>query len=60
MSDFEDRYRKWHTYMSYIKSTFRIASCVTVLWMAPFTELISCLAFGFLLAELVGIVEEWV
>ena len=60
MNDFEDRYRKWHTYMSYIKSTLRIASCVTVLWIAPFTELISCLAFGLLCAELVGIAEEWV
>ena len=60
MSDFENRYRKWHTYMSYVKSAIRIAACLTVLWIAPFTELISCLAFGFFIAEVIGILEEWV
>lgn len=60
MSDFENNYRKWHTLMSYIKSTVRIAGCVTVLWLAPFTDLISCLAFAFLIAELIGVAEEWV
>jgi hypothetical protein len=60
MSDFENRYRKWHTYMSYIKSTVRIGSCVAVLYLAPFADLISCIAFSFLIAELIGIAEEWV
>ena len=60
MSDFENRYRKWHTYMSYIKSTVRIGGCVTVLYMTSFTDLISCIAFSFLVAEIIGIAEEWV
>jgi hypothetical protein len=60
MSDFENNYRIWHTYMSYIKSAVRIAGCATVLWIAPFAELICCLAFAFLVAEIIGIVEEWV
>jgi hypothetical protein len=60
MSDFEQNYRKWHTYMSYIKSAVRIAACIIVLWVAPFTDLISYLAFGFLIAEIIGIAEEWV
>lgn len=60
MSDFENRYRKWHTYMSYIKSTVRIGGCVAVLYLAPFTDLISCIAFSFLVAEIIGIAEEWV
>lgn len=58
MSEFEQRYRTWHTKMSYIKSAIRIAGCITVLWIAPFTDLISCLAFSFLLAEIIGIAEE--
>jgi len=60
MNDFESRYRIWHTRLSFIKSACRIAACVTVLWMAPFVELISCLAFGFLIAEIIGIAEEWI
>lgn len=60
MSDFEYNYRKWHTFMSYIKSAVRIAACVVVLWLAPFTDLISYLALGFLIAEMIGIAEEWV
>ena len=46
--------------MSYIKSALRIGGCVTILWLAPFSDLISCLAFSFLVAEVVGILEEWV
>ncbi len=60
MSDFESKYRSWHATMSYIKSAVRIAACITVLWLAPFTDLVSCLAFGFLIAEIIGIAEEWV
>ena len=60
MSDFENRYRKWHTYMSYIKSAVRIGGCVAVLYLVPFADLISCIAFSFLIAELIGIAEEWV
>ena len=60
MSDFETNYHKWHTYMSYIKSTVRIGGCVAVLYLAPFADLISCIAFSFLIAELIGIAEEWV
>lgn len=60
MNDFENKYRNWHTSCSYVKSAIRIAGCVTVMLMVPFGEMINCLAFSFFLAELVGILEEFV
>jgi len=54
---FETKYRTWHTYMSYLKSGIRIlafAGLVLTLTDARLT------AGMLLIAELVGIVEEWV
>jgi hypothetical protein len=56
--DFETKYRSWHTKLSYTKSAARIAACLGVLLDLPDGTLI--LACGLLLAELVGIMEEWV
>lgn len=57
MSDFVENYRKWHTYMSYAKSVVRIVGCffaaqglISLQWFALFI----CIA------EVIGIVEEWV
>jgi hypothetical protein len=60
MSDFENKYRVWHKYMSYIKSSVRIAGCVAIMWVGNFSDLAFGLAFAFLIAELIGIAEEWV
>lgn len=57
MSDFESRYRKWHTYMSYIKSGIRIIA-FGGLALGLFGVVVS--ATLLLIAEVVGIVEEWV
>ena len=57
MSDFEDRYRKWHTYMSYVKSAIRIVAfggLAAGFFVAEITAVL------LLIAELVGIAEEWV
>ncbi len=57
MSDFETRYRKWHTYMSYVKSGIRIVAfggLALGLIGAAFTATL------LLIAELVGVAEEWV
>jgi hypothetical protein len=57
VSDFEDRYRKWHTYMSYAKSAVRIVGCFLAV-----QSIISLEWFAFFIgvAEIVGILEEWV
>jgi len=55
-SDFEKSYRAWHTSVSYIKSAVRIVSCA----IALYDNSMVILATGLLIAELVGIVEEWV
>ena len=55
-SDFETKYRTWHTRLSYIKSAVRIAACAIALYDSS----IAVLAAGLLIAELVGIAEEWV
>jgi hypothetical protein len=57
-NEFENNYKNWHTYWSYLKSAIRIAGCITVLWYVPFNDMLACLAFSFLLAELIGILEE--
>lgn len=58
--DFENKYRNWHTYWSYLKSAIRIAGCLTVMYYAPYGELLSILACTFFFAELIGILEEFV
>jgi len=55
-SDFEKSYRAWHTGVSYMKSAVRILSCAIALYDSS----VYILATGLLIAELLGIVEEWV
>lgn len=59
MNDFENKYRDWHTKLSYVKSAVRIASCLLVMVLLPVLHPVSIFAFGFFIAELVGIAEEW-
>jgi hypothetical protein len=55
--DFQHGYRTWHTRLSYAKSTVRIIGCaLALLW----PDAITVLAISLLLAELVGIAEEWI
>jgi len=61
MSEFENRYRKWHTICSYVKSGVRLAAagwamCLTYPGETHYAVLV--LAGGFFLAELIGILEE--
>jgi hypothetical protein len=59
MSDFENRYRKWHTICSYIKSGVRlVAAAVAVAYHTDASYAMLVLAGGFFLAELIGILEE--
>jgi hypothetical protein len=58
MSNFETNYRKWHTRLSYIKSAARIIACFGAV-IDP-SDGLFILAFGLLIAELIGIAEEWV
>lgn len=60
MSDFESKYRNWHTKLSYLKSAVRIAACVLVMGLTPFLHPVWLLSFGFFIAEVIGIIEEWV
>jgi hypothetical protein len=55
-SEFESKYRTWHTRLSYIKSAVRIAACA----IALYENSVVVIAAGILIAELVGIAEEWV
>jgi hypothetical protein len=57
-TDFESNYRTWHTRLSYIKSAARIIACLGV-FMDP-SDGLYVLAVGLLIAELIGIAEEWV
>lgn len=61
MSDFENKYKTWHTRLSYIKSAVRIGGCLGVIAITHATLLpVTILATTFLVAELIGIAEEWV
>jgi hypothetical protein len=57
LSDFEDRYRKWHTYMSYVKSAIRIVAFAGLALSMTDARVTATLL---LIAETVGIAEEWV
>lgn len=57
MSDFEQKYKDWHTYWSYLKSALRLVGCMGVIVGG---QGLLFLAGAFLLAEIVGVVEEWV
>jgi fumarate reductase subunit C len=59
MSDFETRYKTWHARLSYVKSAIRMASSALAVWFS--TEpvfAIVLLSSGFLIAEIVGVLEE--
>lgn len=61
MSDFESKYKTWHTRLSYIKSAVRIGGCAGVIIITHATLLpVTILAASFLVAEIIGIAEEWV
>lgn len=60
MSDFENNYRKWHTYMSYAKSAVRLFTCLYVMYQPSSLENLFWLAFGLFIAEAIGVAEEWV
>lgn len=60
---FEDKYKEWHQKISYVKSGVRIASCmgaVLLLSMDTYYFSILFLAIGLMIAEVLGIVEEWI
>ena len=57
MSDFETNYLKWHTYMSYVKSAIRIVAFAGLALSITDAKVTATLL---LIAELVGIAEEWV
>ena len=63
MNEFEIKYRLWHTYISYAKSALRIVACIISLYslyISEMTAAVSILAIGLLLAEVLGIMEEWI
>ena len=62
MSTFEDRYRTWHTWISYVKSGVRIVTGIVTLVLlgSSITAAVAVLAAGLILAELLGIAEELV
>ena len=65
-SDFEHRYKTWHTQLSLIKSFFRIGVSMLVIIFGVAlkmdaqlaTILVIALAAGYGLAEIIGIIEE--
>lgn len=61
MSDFETKYKTWHTRLSYMKSAVRIGGCIGVIFITHATLLpVTILASTLLAAEIIGIIEEWV
>jgi hypothetical protein len=66
-NEFEKKYKDWHQKVSFVKSGIRIAaclSCIITLLVAGHIEggvpAVLMLAIGFLLAEILGIFEEWI
>lgn len=55
--NFENKYKSWHGYWSYVKSSLRLIGCASVIWFGY--DILYLAAFLFV-AELLGIVEEWV
>lgn len=55
---FGDRYRTWHTRLSYAKSAVRLAGCaMALLWQE---HAVVMLAASLGIAEVLGILEEWI
>lgn len=57
IDEFENKYRTWHTYMSYVKSAIRIIAFGALALSVVDSKTTAVLL---LIAELVGIAEEWV
>ena len=64
--DFEKKYKEWHQNLSFIKSGIRIAAClsaiitlITLGHIEGTTPAVLMLAIGLVLAEIIGILEEW-
>ena len=59
--DFGDRYRTWHARISYLKSAARIVCCVAaaLLHSEPAAAVLA-LSIGLGLAEILGVLEEWI
>ena len=55
--DFEKKYKMWHGYWSFVKSAIRIVGCLGVI-LSGWTVYELAIALG--IAEVVGIVEEWI
>lgn len=63
MNSFEDRYRTWHTWISYVKSGVRIATGFAALgcmYYGAAGTAIVVLSIGLILAEVLGVAEEFV
>lgn len=57
MSDFQSKYNSHHKMWSYVKSLVRIVACLLAI---PGIIDLWQFALMFLVAEVIGIVEEWV
>lgn len=57
-NSFETNYRNWHQKVSYVKSAVRIAGCAAALWFSTYG--LAILAVMFLIAELLGVLEEYI
>lgn len=58
--NFEQKYRTWHQRISFIKSGVRLgASGVALYYMSDAATAAFAIALGFGIAELLGILEEW-
>lgn len=58
---FEEKYKTWHTYLSFGKSAIRLlacAGCVASIQIGRIDLSIIILAAGFAVAEFIGIIEE--
>ena len=62
MSEFEIKYKEWHTKLSFVKSGLRIATSAVVAlggYITGADQFLIIFAIGFGVAEVIGIVEEF-
>lgn len=62
-NEFEEKYKHWHQRISYIKSGIRLVGGLgTLVILSTYGEWLSItfLAIALMLAELLGIAEEWI
>lgn len=59
MSEFEQKYREWHTKISYLKSGIRFGAGLAGMVLAwdPYTAIL-VLSAGLVIAEIFGVLEE--